>query len=137
MRSLSEDECWALLVETDFGRLALSIADSPEIIPVNYTTVERGLLIRTGEGTKLFGMTVNSRVAFEIDAFDAATGWSVIVKGTARRLETAEEIAEAEEASLVPWIPTVKRNFVRIDVDEISGRHVTFGPEPEPGLEPS
>ena len=100
-------------------------------------TVEGGILMRTAEGTKLFGVTVNNRVAFEVDDYGANDGWSVVLKGTARALETEAEIAEAEASSLVPWIPTVKRNFIRIDVDEISGRRVTFGPEPEPDLDAS
>lgn len=137
VRVLSEDECWALLVEGDFGRLALSIGDRPEIFPVNYTAVEGGILLRTAEGTKLFGVTVNHFVAFEIDDHTATDGWSVVAKGQARALQAEADIAEAEKAPLVPWIPTVKRNFIRIDVEEISGRRVTFGPEPEPGLEAS
>ncbi|HEU0183180.1 MAG TPA: pyridoxamine 5'-phosphate oxidase family protein [Agromyces mariniharenae] len=137
VRVLSDDECWALLVEKDFGRLAVSIGDQPEIFPINYTTVEGGILVRTAEGTKLFGVTVNNRVAFEIDDFGATDGWSVVLKGRARALESEAEIAEAEQASLVPWIPTVKRNFIRIAVEEISGRRVTFGPEPEADLDAS
>ncbi len=137
VKVLTDDESWALLVEKDFGRLAVSIGDQPEIFPINYTTVEGGILMRTAEGTKLFGVTVNNRVAFEIDDFGPTDGWSVVVKGRARALESEAEIAEAEESSLVPWIPTVKRNFIRIDVDEISGRRVTFGPEPEPELDAS
>jgi len=137
VKVLTDDECWALLVEKNFGRLAVSIGDQPEIFPINYTTVEGGILMRTAEGTKLFGVTVNNRVAFEVDDYGANDGWSVVLKGTARALETEAEIAEAEASSLVPWIPTVKRNFIRIDVDEISGRRVTFGPEPEPDLDAS
>ena len=137
VKVLSDDECWALLVEKDFGRLAVSIGDQPEIFPINYTTVEGGVLLRTAEGTKLFGVTVNNRVAFEIDDYGATDGWSVVIKGRARALETAADIAEAEEASLVPWIPTVKRNFIRIDADQISGRRVTFGPEPEADFDAS
>lgn len=137
VRVLSDDECWALLVEKDFGRLAVSIGDQPEIFPINYTTVEGGVLLRTAEGTKLFGVTVNNRVAFEIDDYGSTDGWSVVIKGRARALESEAEIAEAEEASLVPWIPTVKRHFVKIEADEISGRRVTFGPEPEPEVDAS
>ena len=137
VRELSEDECWALLVQGDFGRLALSIGDRPEIFPVNYAAVEGGVLLRTAEGTKLFGVTVNQHVAFEIDDHTSTEGWSVVVKGRAHALETQAEISEAQEAPLVPWIPTVKRTFIRIEVEEISGRSVTFGPEPEPDLDAS
>jgi uncharacterized protein len=137
VRVLSEDECWALLVQGDFGRLALSIGDRPEIFPVNYAAVESGVLLRTAEGTKLFGVTVNQHVAFEIDDHTDTEGWSVVVKGRAHALETQAEISDAEQAPLVPWIPTVKRTFIRIEVEEISGRSVTFGPEPDADLDAS
>jgi nitroimidazol reductase NimA-like FMN-containing flavoprotein (pyridoxamine 5'-phosphate oxidase superfamily) len=137
VRELSDDECWALLVEGEFGRLALSIGDRPEIFPVNYAAVEGGVLLRTAEGTKLFGVTVNQHVAFEIDDHTATDGWSVVVKGRAHALETQAEISDAEQAPLVPWIPTVKRTFIRIDVEEISGRSVTFGPEPDAEVDAS
>lgn len=128
---LSEDECWSLLVANEFGRLAVSIGDRPDIFPVNYHASDGSILFRTAEGTKLFGITVNHDVAFEIDDHAGADGWSVVVKGRARALETAADITEAEKAPLHPWTATVKRNFVRIDVSEVTGRRVTFGPEPE------
>ena len=131
LAELTEDECWALLVAGRFGRLAVSIGDQPEIFPINYHAADGSILFRTAEGTKLFGIVVNRSVAFEIDDYDAETGWSVVVKGTARVLATEAEISEAEAAPLTPWSATVKRNFVRIDVAEVSGRRLTFGPEPE------
>ncbi|WP_353810196.1 pyridoxamine 5'-phosphate oxidase family protein [Agromyces sp. SYSU T00194] len=129
---LSAEECWALLVENELGRLAVSIADQPEIFPVNYAAADGGILIRTAEGTKLFGVTVNHRVAFEIDDRSEHEGWSVVAKGNARTLEHEDEIAAAEQEPLTPWIATVKRNFVRIEIDELTGRRVRFGAEPEP-----
>jgi len=128
---LSEDECWALLVSRDFGRLATSISDQPDVFPVNYYASDGSILFRTAEGTKLFGLVVNRLVAFEIDDHDAETGWSVVVKGRARVLATEAEIAEAEAAPLNPWAATVKHNFVRIDVAEVTGRRLLFGPEPD------
>ena len=59
------------------------------------------------------------------------------MKGRAHALETQAEISDAEQAPLVPWIPTVKRTFIRIDVEEISGRSVTFGPEPDAEVDAS
>ena len=55
---------------------------------------------------------------------------SVIVAGTARRLESEDEIEFAQSLPLRPWIPTDKFNYVEIEVDEISGREFHLGPEP-------
>ncbi|MCW2748711.1 MAG: hypothetical protein JWP10_1853 [Nocardioidaceae bacterium] len=129
---LSDSESWALLSGGSFGHLALSIAGEPEIFPVNYVASDGSIVFRTAEGTKLFGAVMQNVVAFEVDAYDDHEGWSVVAKGTARIVEKDAERSAAELLPLVPWIPTDKRNFVRIDVHEISGRHFRFGPEPDP-----
>ncbi len=51
---------------------------------------------------------------FEADDHTVAEGWSVIVRGTARVLTTAEEIHEADTPQLMPWVATEKLRYVRI-----------------------
>lgn len=128
---LSENENWRLLRQNSLGRLALSAAGAIDIFPVNYYADGETLLLRTAPGTKLLELTVNSRIAIEIDGFTDEEAWSVVVKGTARRLELRAEIDEADEAPLVPWIPTLKYIYVRITPATISGRRFERAPEPE------
>jgi nitroimidazol reductase NimA-like FMN-containing flavoprotein (pyridoxamine 5'-phosphate oxidase superfamily) len=127
---LADDDCWLLLNGSTFGRLALSVADQPEIFPVNYYSDGSSILFRTAEGTKLLELTINSSVAFESDGYTDEEGWSVVVKGTAHALETHSEIVEANSLPLTPWIPTIKQVYVRITPTEISGRRFQRGPEP-------
>jgi hypothetical protein len=70
---------------------------------------------------------MNEKVLFEADDHTAAEGWSVIVRGTAKMLAGAEEIREAENTQLMPWVPTEKLRFVRITPTEISARRFQFG----------
>ena len=63
----SADECWELLQSRAFGRLAFAVDNRPEIVPINYVTADRRIYFRTAAGSKLFGLTVNRHVAFEID----------------------------------------------------------------------
>lgn len=128
--SLHLDECWRLLKANSVGRLALSAAGEIDIFPVNYYADGSTILLRTAPGTKLVELTLDERVAFEIDGYTNEKAWSVVVKGTARQLESGDDIAEAEKAPLRPWIPTLKYRFVRITPKEITGR--TFHPAPEP-----
>jgi nitroimidazol reductase NimA-like FMN-containing flavoprotein (pyridoxamine 5'-phosphate oxidase superfamily) len=128
---LDEERSWELLLSTSLGRLAVSVAGEPEIFPVNFVAADDRLLFRTAEGTKLAGVSVNSRVAFEIDGVEQDEAWSVVVKGTARVLDKRSEIEAAEELSLHPLIPTLKFNYVEITPNEISGRRFLVGPEPE------
>jgi nitroimidazol reductase NimA-like FMN-containing flavoprotein (pyridoxamine 5'-phosphate oxidase superfamily) len=129
--AIPEDECWHLLAGTTLGRLVTNVGGEPEIFPVNFVVQHRTVLFRTAEGTKLSSTVTNSRVAFEVDDHNVEEGWSVIVKGWAKILQTSADIAEAERAQLLPWVATVKRHFVRIVPYEITGRRFRFGTEPE------
>jgi uncharacterized protein len=128
---LSQTECWDLLASGSLGRLVTSVDGQPEIFPINYAVQHRTILFRTAEGTKLVSTTINNNVLFEVDDHNAAEGWSVIVKGMARSLHTDEDIAEAEQAQLLPWIATVKPHYVRIRPMSLTGRRFMFGPEPD------
>src|SRR5947209_14423580 len=96
LQRLTEEDCWRLLERESFGRLGVVAAGEMEIFPVNYRATGRRLLFRTAEGTKLAALTVHDRVVFEIDGVDEATGWSVVVKGTAHTLERESDILAAE-----------------------------------------
>ncbi|MCV7268047.1 pyridoxamine 5'-phosphate oxidase family protein [Mycobacterium doricum] len=58
---------------------------------------------------------------------NVAEGWSVVVKGVARILHDADELAEAERAQLLPWTSTVKQHYVRIRPLGVTGRRFVFG----------
>ncbi|UMB72053.1 pyridoxamine 5'-phosphate oxidase family protein [Mycobacterium paraterrae] len=129
---LSASESWNLLSSMALGRLVTSVDGQPEIFPVNFVVQDRSILFRTAEGTKLVSSAINNRVLFEADDHGAAGAWSVIVKGTARMLHTAEEFQAADRAQLLPWTATLKQHYVRIVPTSITGRRFHFGPEPEP-----
>jgi nitroimidazol reductase NimA-like FMN-containing flavoprotein (pyridoxamine 5'-phosphate oxidase superfamily) len=128
---LSEDDCWRLLRGKNLGRLALAVGGEIDIFPVNYHCDGASVLFRTAPGTKLLELTINSHVAFEADGFDDAHAWSVVLKGTAEHLDSADDIDEAESFPLTPWIPTLKYEFVRIQPTSVTGRRFERLPEPE------
>jgi len=133
---LDDSEAWNLLSSVALGRLVTSFGGLLEIFPVNFVVQNGGVLFRTAEGTKLFTTVMNEKVLFEADDHTADEGWSVIVRGTARMLNSADEIHEAEQAGLIPWVATEKLRFVRVTPSEISARHFRFGPEPQHGSVP-
>ena len=130
---LDDDEAWNLLSSVALGRLVTSFAGQLEIFPVNFVTQNGTILFRTAEGTKLFTTVMNDKVLFEADDHTADAGWSVILRGTAHMLSSAEDIREAEGTGLMPWVATEKLRFVRVTPSEISARHFRFGPEPQHG----
>lgn len=130
---LSDKQAWDLLSSVSLGRLVTTFGGQLEIFPVNFVTQRGTVLFRTAEGTKLFTTVMNDRVLFEADDHTVGEGWSVIVRGTASVLTSHEEIHEAENAQLMPWVATEKLRFVRVTPTEVSGRRFTFGPEPDRG----
>ncbi len=132
MVELSPADCWRLLRSEEVGRLAISIADHPDIFPINYVVDGESVVFRTAAGTKLAASVLGKAVAFEIDGYDPLEGdaWSVVIKGHARSVEHMLEYFEAEELPLFPWHASTKPNFVRIEPVELTGRrfHVVERP---------
>lgn len=124
MEELSVAECWSLLRREEVGRLAVSIADHPDIFPINYMVDGESIVFRTAAGTKLAASILGKGVAFEIDGYNAVAGdaWSVVVKGYAREIEHMLEYFDADDLPLFPWHAAVKPNIVRVTPDIISGR---------------
>jgi nitroimidazol reductase NimA-like FMN-containing flavoprotein (pyridoxamine 5'-phosphate oxidase superfamily) len=124
MTMLDTDTCWDLVGQADVGRLAVSIAEHPDIFPVNFVVDHGTVVFRTAEGTKLAGAVLGRAVAFEVDGYEPAAGdaWSVVIKGRARELERMQDVFDALDLPLFPWHASPKHRFVRIEPDEVSGR---------------
>lgn len=120
--TLTDEQCWEMLHEQEFGRLAFHLLDEVHIVPLNFAVDhDRRLVFRTAEGSKLLGLTINDDVAFEIDEFTEDWARSVVVRGRARQLEGHEADA-TDQLPLRPWVDTAKFNVIAIEVDEIHGR---------------
>ncbi len=133
---LDPNECWALLRGSVVGRLAIAIANHPEIFPINYVVDHGTVVFRTAEGTKLAGAVLGTGVAFEADGLDtwAKQAWSVVVKGRATEILAMQELFDAADLPLFPWLASPKHRFVRIVPDEVTGRrfHVVDAPDDAP-----
>jgi nitroimidazol reductase NimA-like FMN-containing flavoprotein (pyridoxamine 5'-phosphate oxidase superfamily) len=118
---LTSDECWEMLRDEEFGRLAFRLVDEVHITPINYAVQGGSLLFRTAEGNKLLAVVMGSEVAFEIDRYDEESARSVVVRGTARLLPE-DEAHRADNVPLRPWTSTLKYNVVEIQPKVVSGR---------------
>jgi uncharacterized protein len=132
---IPDHECWELLGQAGFGRLALAAVGDIDIFPVNFAVDGQDVVIRTAAGTKLLEAVMSDLVAIEADDRDADSGvaWSVVAKGAPRMLERFDDIYQAERLGIRPWIEAVpKEHFIRVRVTRISGRRFrAAGPEPE------
>ncbi|PJI94358.1 pyridoxamine 5'-phosphate oxidase family protein [Luteimicrobium subarcticum] len=119
---LDDRQCRELLAARTIARLAVSFHDDIEIYPVNYTAANDAIWIRTAPGTKLATLTVQHRVAIEIDGSDADGMWSVVVKGDAEVVEDEAVLAWADEGGPKPYVAEGKDVVVRIGIGRITGR---------------
>ncbi|KAA9152954.1 pyridoxamine 5'-phosphate oxidase family protein [Microbacterium lushaniae] len=123
IEQLTTAECWALLERTRMGRLALLDASgAPELFPVNYTSHEGFLYIRTANDSKLRHIRVNPGVAFEVDGNEDDIHWSVVVRGAAAQVTTDDEIRRSGVAQLTTASITIKPFYIRVSPSVLTGR---------------
>ena len=128
---LTAEECWELLEEEQFGRLAYRLVDEVHVAPINYVVDGRSLLFRTASGNKLLAAALQSDVAFEIDWHDDRAAWSVVARGRLRRLEE-DEAHRVDSLPLQPWVPTPRYEVVELDAEVVTGRRFRLErPEPD------
>lgn len=118
---LTAEECWQVLREQEFGRLAYLLGEEVNIAPVNYAVDGQSLLFMTAEGSKLLGVVMNPEVVFEVDGYDDQIAQSVIVRGRASQLAESQA-HRVESVGLRPWLDTLKYNVVEIVPTKITGR---------------
>lgn len=136
VRDLSLDETGKFLSAHRFGRMAVVLAEEPQIFPVNYAThpgeTPSGVIyIRSEPGDKLFAAVAGKRVAFEVDEVRADGATSVIAYGRGRLADSRQELDLVDTLGLVPWVATYKPDVIAIDLDRLSGREFAFGPQPD------
>jgi nitroimidazol reductase NimA-like FMN-containing flavoprotein (pyridoxamine 5'-phosphate oxidase superfamily) len=120
VRILDDDECWRRLAGSSLGRFAVRVNDGVDVFPINYLAHHHELFFRSAPGSKLIDLTLEPRIAFEIDGQHARHLWSVVVHGTARRLASDQDIEDSGIQSLKTWHPSEK--YVRISAESVSGR---------------
>ncbi len=120
---LGAADCWAYLRRTPMGRLATCGAGgAPDVFPMNYLVHDGSLYLRSAPGTKLRSILDHAVVAFEVDGHDHGQWWSVVVHGTARRLDADDEIEASGILELESWSPTPKDDFLRVVPASVTGR---------------
>jgi len=122
MRELRSAECWERIAQAPYGRVGTVAAGEMDIFPVNHGVDRYSIVFRSAPGTKLFALTINRKVVFEVDGVDGDEVFSVVVKGDAGELEEEREVGEAERLGVSTWAPGRKNRWVRISPRDIQGR---------------
>jgi len=124
---LSREECLDLLQNKSFlGRLGFILDGRPMVLPVNYLADANSVVFCTVPGTKLSHVADGAPVAFEVDSSRPLyhSGWSVVVQGTAREVSDPNELEQLRRGPLRSWAVPASEHWVRISIDEISGRRI-------------
>lgn len=127
IEELTREECLELLQYKSFvGRVAFVIDGEPLILPVNYLAEAEAIVFCTAPGTKLSALGGGARVAFEVDSSRPLyhSGWSVVVRGEAREVTGPQELEKLRHSPLRSWAVSPGEHWVRISIDEISGRRL-------------
>lgn len=122
VQELTPEQCWELLADEEFGRLAYRLVDEVHVVPINYIVDGRCLLFRTASGNKLLAAALHSDVAFEIDWRDDRSAWSVVARGRLRRLDEDEQ-HRLDSLPQQPWVDTPKYDVIELTPEVVTGRH--------------
>ena len=87
-----------------------------------------GFWVRTAEDGPVARAVAEPGVAvgFEVDHLDDAhrEGWSVMLRGTARRVVEGAELADVRELGIDPWAGNERDVYVRVATTEVTGRRI-------------
>jgi nitroimidazol reductase NimA-like FMN-containing flavoprotein (pyridoxamine 5'-phosphate oxidase superfamily) len=129
---LGSDECREMLARDVIGRVAVVIAATPMIFPVNYALDGEDIVMRTLPGSRLDAG--QGHAAFEVDSFDRASqsGWSVLVTGHLEEVTwyQAKDMARLQALTVVPWALGDRNLWLRLRPGFITGR-IVHGDENE------
>ncbi|HTJ76877.1 MAG TPA: pyridoxamine 5'-phosphate oxidase family protein [Acidimicrobiales bacterium] len=126
---LPRAECLRLLTRIPVGRVVVTDKALPAAFPVNFALLHEDVVFMSTGGAKLAAASSDEVVAFQADEIDALahTGWSVLIRGWARRIVDPEELAQARSLGLQRWAPRRSEeqfHFVRIRSELVSGRRL-------------
>ena len=127
LRDLSPEECRARLSTHGLGRVAVSTAGGPAVVPVNYEVVDDAIVFRTAPDSAP-AAAVGTDVAFEVDHVDEAMsqGWSVLAVGPARAVTEPDAVRRlADRAHSKPWAGGARELWVSIRPTQLTGRRIS------------
>jgi nitroimidazol reductase NimA-like FMN-containing flavoprotein (pyridoxamine 5'-phosphate oxidase superfamily) len=127
LQDMSPEECRDRMSTHGVGRVGVTMAAGPVIVPVNYSVVDDAIVYRTAPGTPAAAPD-GTEVAFEVDHIDEAQsqGWSVLVMGRAQQVTDPLSARRlAERAYSRPWAGGDRDLWIRIEPVQVTGRRIS------------
>jgi nitroimidazol reductase NimA-like FMN-containing flavoprotein (pyridoxamine 5'-phosphate oxidase superfamily) len=125
--TLTREQCESYLLPGGIGRVAFVVERGPVVLPVNFRFHGGNIVFRTAS-TASVSSALGTVMGFEVDRVDdtVSEGWSVLVTGRAEPAEAGER-ATLMRLGIEPWAGGYRDVFVRIGIDEITGRAIRQG----------
>jgi hypothetical protein len=127
---LPYDKCEELLRAAVVGRVGFNGEHGPQIVPVNYTTVDDAIVFRTSPESQLGRYAAGNPLAFEIDQLDYADhkGWSVLAVGIGELLEDTSRLERTSAFwNPKPWAAGPRVLYLRLPWTQLTGRRLGGG----------
>jgi nitroimidazol reductase NimA-like FMN-containing flavoprotein (pyridoxamine 5'-phosphate oxidase superfamily) len=123
LSELTEPQCDAHLHAGGVGRVVLVADRGPVAHPMNFAVSEGDVFVSTTV-EQAAQLEAQAKVSFQIDRADESMseGWSVLVTGSARRVDDPDELVALAHLGLAPWAGGPRHALVRIHPDETTGR---------------
>ncbi|MEU6237981.1 pyridoxamine 5'-phosphate oxidase family protein [Kitasatospora sp. NPDC047058] len=121
---LTVPECWRRLEPGGLGRVALTTAQGPLVLPVDFRVSGGGVLLRTAAHGTL-ALTPGAPIAFEAGRTDEAfrTGWSVLVTGRAAAFDEPDATGRPiRHGGPDPWAGGRRDAWIRLRPTAVTGR---------------
>ncbi len=126
---MGPEECRERLATHGVGRVSVSTAQGPAVIPVNYSVVDDAVVFRTAPDATP-AAAAGTEVAFEVDHIDEtlSEGWSVLVVGRAQRVTDPAAVRRlTDTAYSAPWPGGSRDLWLRIEPGSVTGRRIRAG----------
>jgi uncharacterized protein len=136
IHELSTEQCERLLRRGIFGRLGMTTAHGPEIVPANYAVRDGAVVVRTTSSGTLAKYGDGARLVFEVDHVeeDRWRGWSVAVRGRGRLVAIPANESQPPEARPMPWADGDRDCELYLTWDEVTGRQLGSSWNPETAM---
>jgi hypothetical protein len=122
---LNREECRRLLGSEHLGRVALSVAALPTVVPVLYRLVGDRVVFGV-DPDAFYAVLADNVVAFEVDHVDGDTnqGWTVVVVGRSRPYDLSLPRFDLPGATAL----SPHDRLIGIDIDRLTGLRTRVGP---------
>ena len=127
---LSHAECVEVLAQATIGRIGYIDHGWPIVVPVNFSTYQNDVFIRSVRGGKLSAAVHNDRVCFEVDTFSESEhrGRSVVIHGHLEVINDPATLQAAWANDPAPWIEDDQLLWLRLATLATTGRQVGGNP---------